>query len=303
MERRPIVVVGSINMDLVLRAPRIPAAGETLTGSHFATHPGGKGANQAVGIARLDYPVRMIGMVGRDGFGDQLHAQMAREGVDVAHVGSVDRPTGVATITVNEAGENSIVVIPGANAAVTPDLLRGKTGVLRDAGLVLAQLEIPLESVLCLAILCAEAGVPLILDPAPAQVLPQGLLPGVEWVTPNETEAGILTSGVIPPEAQSKTLQAAGAKGVILKRGAAGVAYSNGTVQLHFVPAPTVKVLDTTAAGDAFNAAFAVGLMRAYPLAESVRFAVAAAAFSVTREGAQPSLARSQEVEAVLANV
>ncbi len=298
---RPIVVVGSINMDLVLRTPRIPRAGETLLGSSFASHAGGKGANQAVGAARLGCPVQMIGIVGRDEFGRRLCDGMAAVGIDITHVGFSDGATGVASITVDDAGENSIIVVPGANHSLTPQVLRSKTDVLRSAGLVLAQLEIPMESVLCLAEICVEAGVPLVLEPAPAQPLPGELVRACAWLTPNESEAQLLTGGASSPESQIAALQTAGARGVILKRGAAGVAFSDGAGELSSVSAPRVTVRDTTAAGDGFNAAFAVGTMRGYPLGESVRYAVVASALSVTREGAQSSLPTEHEVQAALA--
>jgi ribokinase len=297
---RPIVVVGSINMDMVLRATSIPRAGETLLGSSFATHAGGKGANQAVGVARLGYAVRMIGGVGRDEFGRRLLAGMAAQGVDTEHVGLSDATTGVALIVVDDAGENSIVVVPGANRSVTPELVTSKAELLRSAGLVLAQLEVPLESVLCAAQICAEAGVPFVLDPAPAQPLPEELLRDCAWITPNESEAQLLTGGATSPEGQVAALRAAGAQGVILKRGADGVVYTSEAGELCSTCAPKVEVRDTTAAGDAFNAAFAVGWMRGYSLDESVRYAVAASAFSVTREGAQSSLATESEVQATL---
>ena len=288
-------------MDLVLRAPKIPAAGETLTGNAFAMHPGGKGANQAVGVARLGYPVRMIGMVGRDDFGDTLRQQLTKERVDTEHVGLAEEPTGVAAITVDDQGENSITVVPGANNAVTPALLFGKKDVFRSAGMVLAQLEIPLPSILLLAELCTEFQTPLILDPAPAQPLPRELLNGAQWLTPNEIEATVLASGCTSPQAQVDALEKAGARGVVLKRGAAGVAYANTSESLQFVPAPNVAVRDTTAAGDAFNAAFAVALMRGLSLHNSIQFAVTASSLSVTREGAQSSLAFEQEVTAAMA--
>jgi ribokinase len=181
---RPIVVVGSINMDLVSNVPRIPRAGETIFGRDFQMHPGGKGANQAVGVARLEYPVMMIGMVGKDAFGEELRGQLKTEGVDTAHVSEAAAATGTASILVDAAGENSIVVASGANLQLTPDVLRGKADVLRGAGVVLAQIEIPVETVQCLAKMCADLHVPLILDPAPAQTLPDGTLSGVTWFTP-----------------------------------------------------------------------------------------------------------------------
>ena len=293
---RPIVVVGSINMDLVSNVPRIPRAGETIFGHDFRTHAGGKGANQAVGVARLGYPVKMIGMLGRDAFGEQLRAQLVKEGVDTTEVGDADAATGIASILVDAGGENSIVVAPGANLHLTPEILRGKVEILRGAGAVLAQLEIPLETIQYLAGICAESNVPLILDPAPAQSLPDGTLHGVTWLTPNETEAQFYARGASSEEEILSMLFNAGARGIILKRGALGSLLSGEDRLPHRIPAPNVRAVDTTAAGDAFNAAFAVGLMQGYDPVQSARFATAAAALSVTRAGAQPSLATRAEV-------
>jgi ribokinase len=295
-DMRPIVVVGSINIDLVSTVPRIPRAGETIFGFDFQTHAGGKGANQAVGVARLEYPVMMIGMVGRDAFGHQLRTQLQLEGVDINEVGQVDAATGTASILVDAAGENSIVVTPGANLHLTPEVLLGKVDIFRRAGLVLAQLEIPIETVLCLAAICADLNLPLILDPAPAQALPNGKLEGVTWLTPNETEAQFYANGSSSEDEILATLFGLGTKGIILKRGALGSMLCGEDRIQHLIPAPTVKAIDTTAAGDAFNAAFAVGLMNGYQPVQSAQFATAAAALSVTRAGAQPSLATKREV-------
>ena len=299
--QRPIVVVGSINMDLVLRTPRIPEPGETLMGTAFAMHPGGKGANQAVGVARLGYPVEMIGCVGHDEFGRSLCKQLRRDGVSTAAIGSVDDATGIATVMVDERGENRIVVVPGANHAVKPVFLRSRQSVIENAGLVLVQLEIPLDTVSFIADLCQHSGVPLILDPAPAQPLPSGMLSAATWITPNETEAEILTGGVLGPQEQAMKLNAAGARNIIFKRGSAGASFYVEGDLLRHISAPSVSVRDTTAAGDGFNAAFAVALARGKSVEDSVRFAVMAAAISVTRDGAQPSLPTLDEVEEAFA--
>jgi ribokinase len=298
--QRPIVVVGSINMDLVSTVPRIPNAGETIFALDFQMHPGGKGANQAVGVARLEYPAVMIGMVGRDAFGNQLEEQLKKEGVDTSHVGEGAAATGSASILVDAAGENSIVVASGANLHLTPDVLRAKVDMIREAGLVLTQLEIPLETVQCLAEMCAELHVPLILDPAPAQTLPDGMLRHVTWFTPNETEAQFYAGAASQDDEMLAKLFHAGAQGVILKRGALGSVLAEKGHLPHVIPAPVVAAVDTTAAGDAFNAAFAVGLMNGYGAMDSARFATTAAAISVTRAGAQPSLATRSEMVSVL---
>ena len=195
--RKPIVVVGSINMDLVARTPRIPLAGQTLIGSGFTTTPGGKGANQAVAAARLGYPVEMVGMVGggapgeadQDVFGQALLENLAAAGVGIAAVERVAGPSGVAPILLGDNGENSIVVIPGANGKVDDAAVDRQAALICSAGMVLCQLELPLATVSRVLALCAEAGVPVMLDPAPAAPLPDRIWNQVAWFTPNETEA------------------------------------------------------------------------------------------------------------------
>ncbi len=311
-EMRPIVVVGSINMDLVSIAPRIPAAGETLLGSGFQMHPGGKGANQAVAVARLGYPVQMIGKLGSDLFGERLRTHLQNVGVDVAGVETVEGSSGIAAITVASTGENCIVVTPGANAAVSPEYVEQHLPLLRSAGMVLAQLEIPLESVERLAELCSQQQVPLMLDPAPARALSPSLLRRVRWFTPNETEAKFyVPSGRGNPDTNhsdarvlhetARALLAQGPVGVLLKLGARGAYLADGDLEQE-VKAAAVEAIDTTAAGDAFNGAFAVGMMLGKSPVESVRFAVAAASISVTRVGAQPSMPTFAEVSKMLAD-
>ena len=297
---RPIVVVGSINMDLVSRVPRIPGAGETIFGRDFQTHPGGKGANQAVAVARLQYPVRMIGMLGNDSFGIQLRQHLTSEGVDTTSIGDSPAATGTASILVDDAGENTIVVAPGANLDLTVEILQSNVEVIRNAGAVLTQLEIPIETVLCLAQLCSAHGIPLILDPAPAQKLPTELLRCVTWLTPNETEARFYAAGASSDSEILDQLFRTGVRGIVLKRGALGSVLADGKNASISLGAPKVQAVDTTAAGDAFNGAFAVALMQGLSLQESGRFATAAAAISVTRAGAQPSLASRGEVLAAI---
>lgn len=298
---KPIVVVGSINMDLVTQVPRIPRAGETLIGSAFQTYSGGKGANQAVGVARLDYPAVLLGAVGDDVFGTALLDSLRTNGVDMSHVLVAAGASGVASIAVDTGGENSITVVSGANAAVTPQYLKSRLHVLRGAAMVLAQLEIPLESVAWLAECCAELQVPLMLDPAPASALPDSLLRQLTWFTPNETEAEFYAGGHGNTAALPSRLLSMGTANVLLKRSGAGaVVHSRQHEPLHVTPF-RVDVVDTTAAGDAFNAAFAVALCRHLPVAEAARYASAAAAISVTRAGAQTSLATQDEVASMLA--
>jgi ribokinase len=304
--QRTIVVVGSINIDLVVSAERMPAAGETVSGSGFQTHFGGKGANQAVAVARLSYPVEMIGKLGSDVFGEHLRAYLASAGVGMEGVATVEGSSGTAVIVVDPLGENRIVVVPGANAQVTPDYLDLHRHLIRDAGMVLTQLEIPVETVERLAAICAEERVPLMLDPAPPKRIPASVFEVIRWLTPNETEADfyVAQSGLkiqenMPDETASCLLRQ-GAAGVILKMGSHGAYLATRDGIREEVKAFPVTAVDTTAAGDAFNGAFAVGLMLGKPPAASARFAAAAAALSVTRQGAQDSMTSREEVDKLL---
>lgn len=304
--QKPIVVVGSINIDLVVRTKRIPMAGETVLGGNFRVHPGGKGANQAVAVGRLGYPVRMIGRIGEDAFGAQLRSHLQEEGVDIAGVTMTEEASGVAMIVVSGTGENSIVVAPGANALLTPQDLESQIGILRSAGMVLAQLEIPEDTVEALGEICSRENIPLVLDPAPARALSAKLLSQVEWFTPNETEAAFFLEGLSEdlragdPAAKARLLIGEGVKAVVLKMGSRGAYLASATGLGERVDAFPAKAVDTTAAGDAFNGAFATGLMLHKGPVESARFAAAAAAISVTRPGAQPSMAKMAEVEELL---
>lgn len=304
--QKPIVVVGSINIDLVANAEKIPAAGETVRGSNFQVHPGGKGANQAVAVARLGYPVQLIGKVGTDVFGAQLLSYLREAGVGVDAVQKHEGTSGVAMIAVSPRGENSIVVTPGANAQLTPDFLATNRETIRGAGMVLAQLEIPLETVEHLASLCGEEGIPLMLDPAPARALPESIFRHLCWLTPNETEAAYFAAQLaddvrqLEAEQIANALLAAGVQNVVLKLGSRGVHLSSGNGFQQMLPAFAVNAIDTTAAGDAFNGAFATALMLGMEQMEAARFASAAAAISVTRAGAQPSMPTRAEVDELL---
>jgi ribokinase len=309
--KKPIVVVGSINIDLVARAERIPAIGETILGLDFQTHPGGKGANQAVAVARLGYPVVMIGKLGSDRFGAQLRSHLQTAGVDIRGVGASPGSSGVAMIVVSTRGENTIVVTSGANARLTPEDLDAHLDLIRAAGIVLTQLEIPISTVEHLANICHREGIPLILDPAPAQALPTSVLHSVRWFTPNVTEAAFYLGAAqhncdsLSYSEIAGALLHSGVPGVILKLGADGayIASSPGRNEHgpdEHVGAFPVQVVDTTAAGDAFNGAFATALMSGKSPLESARFAAAAAAISVTRHGAQPSMPTLEEVEHLL---
>jgi ribokinase len=305
---KPVAVVGSINIDLVANTQHLPVEGETVLGSGFQIHPGGKGANQAVAVARLGYPVRMIGRLGDDAFGAQLRRHLEQAGVDVAGIATTHGSSGVATIIVADSGENCIVITQGANALLTPEDLDANIDIIRSAGVVLTQLEIPVETVTHLATICAREGVPLILDPAPAMQLPPQVLQAVTWFTPNETEAAFFigdTDGapeLRDPARVAKALIGRGTPGIVLKLGSRGAFIaSKDSLEERLSPFP-VQAVDTTAAGDAFNGAFAVGLLLDKGPVESARFATAAAALSVTRAGAQPSMPTMAEVNQLLQN-
>jgi ribokinase len=303
LSQKAIVVVGSINIDLVSKAERLPVSGETVLGTEFKTHLGGKGANQAVAIARLGHPVHMIGKIGSDSFGERLRSGLEQAGVDISAVGTVEDSSGVAMIVVSPQGDNIIVVTPGANSALSPPDLDAHVEMIRSAGLVLAQLETPMDTIEYLAQLCERNRVPLMLDPAPSHALSPAVLRQISWFTPNETEAAFYAGGKRKEslEQTAERLLQQGLRGVVLKLGASGVYLRRQDgLKLH-VPAFPVKAIDTTAAGDAFNGAFAVSLARGQSPQESARFAAAAAAVSVTRAGAQPSMPTTDEVDAILA--
>ncbi|MBM3766603.1 MAG: ribokinase [Acidobacteria bacterium] len=278
-------------MDFVARAPRIPAPGETVLGGDFRMLPGGKGANQANAAARLlrDGRVHMCGRVGYDAFADGLRASLAAAGVDTAFVTATQQAaTGVAMIWLDEAGQNSILVAPGANLAVDRAFLEPLRPLFRRAACALFQLETPLDAVAYGLRIAREEGALTILDPAPAQPLPRELLEQVDLLTPNETEAAMLTGESDAEEA----LLAMGARGVVLKLGARGCSHAG----MH-VPGFAVDVVDTTAAGDTFNAALAVALAEEKEIAAALRFANAAAALSVTKLGAQTPAPSREEVD------
>jgi ribokinase len=305
-KKKPIVVVGSINIDLVARSERIPSIGETTLGLDFQTHPGGKGGNQAAAVARLGHPVEMIGKLGSDSFGAQLRSHLQSAGVEIRGVGTAPGSSGVAMIVVSTRGENSIVVTPGANAMLTPEDLDAHLDLIRASSIVLTQLEIPIHTVEHLASICQREDIPLILDPAPAQALPTSVLRGLQWFTPNVTEASFYTGVTLHNSDKLSYSEIAGAilrlgvPGTILKLGADGshIASSQGLDER--IGALPVDVVDTTAAGDAFNGAFATGLVSGKSPLESAHFANAAAAISVTRHGAQPSMPTLKEVEQLL---
>ena len=291
-----IVVVGSINMDLVTQAPRFVGPGETILGERFVTVPGGKGANQAVAAARLGAEVALVGALGDDSFGHQLREGLASEGIDLEHVAQLDsEASGTASITI-AAGENQIIVVTGANARVTPSQVERARELIRRADAVLVQMEIPLDTVEATVRLGARLGVPVILNPAPAQQVPVDWLQLVRYATPNQHELAILLGA--DPSTDFRALMQAAPCPIVLTRGAEGAWYREQGEPIHQDGFP-VEVLDSTGAGDTFNAALAVFLHEG--LTSAVRKACLAAALSVTRLGAQGGMPRLAELEAGLA--
>jgi len=301
-----ILVVGSLNMDLVAFAPRIPVAGETLTGHTFLSVPGGKGANQAFAAARLGASVAMLGRVGSDDLGRQLRENLAVAGCDVGGVlTTADSTTGIALIFVADSGQNSIVIVAGANGKLSPQDIAAASSRFNGATHVLLQLESPIWTVVEAAQAARHAGARVILDPAPApsSALPPELLANVDILTPNETEAAILTGDsprrMNPEEAVEvgQRLRAMGPETVIVKLGEQGVALITAEGS-QVLPAPAVTAVDSTAAGDVFNAALAVALTDGAEISAACRFANRAAALSVTRRGAQASAPSRTELDA-----
>ncbi len=296
MSTPDILVVGSANMDLVAFADRLPAPGETLLGGAFQSFAGGKGGNQAVAAARAGGKVAFLGRVGNDLFGARLRSGLEDDGVDTRLLGTVEGASGVAII-MSGGGNNMIVVAPGANDAVTADAVDKNAFV--GIRFVLAQLETPLEGVIAAARLARAQNATFILDPAPARALPGELLSVVDWLTPNENEAcGLLgLKSLGEPVAMARQLKALGPRGVVLKLGGKGVVLLGEDDIPVIVPARKVAIADTTAAGDAFNGAFAVALSEGRTALEAAQFAVTAAGISVTRQGAQPAMARRAEID------
>ncbi len=299
--RKPIVVVGSVTMDLVTRTPRIPLIGQTLIGDGFETTPGGKGANQAVAAARLGYPVAMIAKVGDDVYGPELLQNLARAGVETAAIEQVTGSSGLAPMFVAHNGENSIVVVPGANGQMDSETIERHRELIRSAGMVLCQLEIPKEALSYTLACCAHAGVPVMLDPAPAAVLPDPTWAQATWFTPNETEAAFYLGSEVTVEEAAQQFLRKGARNVALKRGERGVFVAIAGGRAEWVKPFAVEAVDSVAAGDCFNGAFAVALLEGRDPWAAARFASAAAAISVTRTGAQASMPSRAEVDAFLA--
>ena len=300
-----IVVFGSINQDLVAKASHLPKPGETLLGKSFFTASGGKGANQAVAVARLGVPTYMVGRVGNDNFGKELINNLQASGVKTNNI-FIDESTnsGVAIITVDDVGENHIVVVPGANGKLNTEDIERLSQLLPTAKVLLLQLEIPIETAIASVQLAQKSGVTVILDPAPAQSsLPDEFYKSVNIITPNEVEASELVGFPVDEESAPKAAHillekikdnhsasnSNNIKAVIIKLGAKGV-FCLTPEESFFTPAFQVETVDTTAAGDAFNAALATALWEGLSLKEAVKWGAAAGAIASTKSGAQPSL-------------
>ncbi|WP_308550282.1 ribokinase [uncultured Parabacteroides sp.] len=299
--RRQILVVGSSNTDMVIKAAHLPRPGETILGGTFFMNPGGKGANQAVAIARLGGSVTFICKTGSDIFGHQSQQLFEEEGINTSYVFSDSgNPSGVALITVDEKAENCIVVASGANANLLPSDLAKAEEAIEQADLILMQLEVPMETVCFVADIAWQKGKKVILNPAPAHPLPADLLRHLYLITPNETEAEMITGVKITDESSAgeaaRLLSEMGVQHVIITLGSKGaLIYSDGKAEI--VPALKVEAVDTTAAGDVFNGALTVALSEGRSLKEAARFACKASAISVTRVGAQSSAPYRNEVD------
>ncbi len=306
MSRRPeVTVVGSFNMDLLARTPRMPVKGETILGGPFYMGPGGKGANQAVAAARLGAEVRMVVKLGKDSFGDQAEANLVKEGVVPDwFIRSDESHTGVALILVDESGENEIVVAAGVNELLRPEDVDRARRAITDADMLLVELEVPMETVEHSIQVAHEAGTKVLLNPAPGQPLNKRMLSMVDVLTPNETETQIITgmpvTNLDEAKAAAHKLLAEGVKSVVITLGAQGALVVTSALTQH-VPGRQVKVVDTTGAGDAFSGALAVALAEGQELVQAVAFSCAAAALQVTRLGTAPAMPQRAEVDAFLA--
>jgi ribokinase len=294
-----VVVIGSLNMDIVVEADRPPQMGETVAGNRVHFIPGGKGANQAVASARLGAKTAMIGAVGQDAFGDELCRALQREGVDVRAVKTVqDVPTGVASILLSQ-GDNQIIVVAGANGHCSPQDIDRQLETIQQADLVLLQLEIPLGTVMHAAATAKRLGKTVVLNPAPARQLPDELLQNVDVIIPNESELYLLAgadAGRDNLEAAMRSLLDRGVQTVITTLGSEGAAYLQRGQQLARVASHKVTVVDTTGAGDAFNAGFAFAYASGRNVGEAVAFAGKVAALAVTKLGAQAGMPTLQQV-------
>lgn len=294
------MVVGSSNTDMIVKVPKIPSPGETILGNEFFVVQGGKGANQAVAAARAGGDVTFLTCVGNDSFGNQALEAYKKEGINTSYIKIAENAaTGVALINVSDSGENSISVAPGANSQLLPKDIDALQDVIESALIVLMQLEIPLKTVERVVELASAKNIPVILNPAPAQILPQSLLEKILFLTPNEHEAKLLIgesdidSGI---EETARRLQEKGVPNIVITLGEKGGYYADEHEQ-GTVSGVKVKAVDTTAAGDTFNGYLAVGLSNGMSLRDSIELANKAAAISVTRLGAQPSIPFIQDIK------
>lgn len=289
-----ITVIGSSSMDLVVTAPKRPNKGETILGESFKTVPGGKGANQAVAAARLGAEVHMIGCVGSDAFGEAILENFKKNGVLIDNVEPVTHiETGTAHITLAES-DNSIIVVKGANDFVTPELVGKAMESIIGSDMVLIQQEIPEETVEYVSEVCIQNNIPLLLNPAPARPIKQAIIQQAAYITPNELEASVLFANISIQEALKLYPNK-----LFITEGSNGVRYHDGEKEV-LIPTYKVEAVDTTGAGDTFNAAFAVALAEGKSFGESVRFANRAASLSVTKFGAQGGMPTRAEVEGSL---
>lgn len=305
-----VIVVGSLSMDLVLNVPRLPLVGETIKGDSFSNFVGGKGNNQALAAAKLGASVSMLGLLGKDNYGDLVLGNLQQNNVDCRHMLRTDKTgTGIANIWVGPAGENVIVIIPNANGALSPQLVEENKAIFDDAAVLLLQLEIPLETVTRAAQLARECGVKVILNPAPAPAdgkLPAELLGCVDIIVPNETEAMLITG--INPDTEENALRCAekllamGPGTVVLTLGARGALIVEQSGNHQFISSFQVKVVDSTAAGDAFLGAMAAGLADNLTAGQAVKQGCAAGALACTRAGAAPSLPSKEALSTLLEN-
>jgi ribokinase len=298
-----VVIFGSINMDLVIRAPRLPASGETITGRDFVTTPGGKGANQAVACARLGAASSLVGRVGGDVFGAALLENLRRSGVNTAGIQVSDGASGVAIIEIDDRGENTIVVAPGANQLVGDADVAQLSQLLGDAKVLLLQLEVPIDAVIAAAKAARAQGAMVILDPAPAREIPAALYQLADIITPNETEAAALVGFQLTSDADiqraAQVLRKRTGGRVVIKLGARG-AYVLGEQGERFVPPFSVTAVDTVAAGDAFNGGLAAALSDGKAFDEALRWGLGTGALAVTRRGAQEAMPTQAELLAFL---
>ena len=290
----PILVIGSSNTDMVIKVPELPLPGQTIAGEDFQIFGGGKGANQAIAAKRAGAAVRFIAAIGDDDFGKSALQTFAAEGIDTSSIQIlVDTPSGVAMIFVDAAGENCIGVASGANARLTPEILQSQQYAFDDVEVLLMQLETPLQTVAAAMQMAAARELPVILNPAPAQALPKDLLQGLYCITPNETEAELLSGIAVKDEASAiaaaEAMRQQGVQNIIVTMGAKGALLCN-AAGTHFQPAETVKVVDTTAAGDTFNGVLAAMIAKGCPLQSAVEKAVRAATISVQSAGAIASI-------------